>query len=158
MRWRASAVITLGVVLLNCSHVVYGSCARRSRVPIRFPRCGIFVYPCCAMYDERRGVQQRPLAVTLQELQRICDTLAHHHQPPRMSWRLIWRYTLFAVAAGTRRQHRERWLRGYLMTRRRNTFRRRRERFRLIGHVIAAHMDRQALLSFTSSRASDAAQ
>jgi hypothetical protein len=33
-----------------------------------------------------RGVQQRPLAATLQELQRICDTLNHHHQPAAKSW------------------------------------------------------------------------
>ncbi len=39
-----------------------------------------------------RGVQQRPLAVTLQELQRICDTLAHHHQPAAHELAaIIWR-------------------------------------------------------------------
>lgn len=39
-----------------------------------------------------RGVQQRPLSVTLAELQRICDALAHHHQPAaRDLASIIWR-------------------------------------------------------------------
>lgn len=39
-----------------------------------------------------RGVQQRPLNATLSELQRICDTLAHHHQPAAQELSaLIWR-------------------------------------------------------------------
>ncbi len=39
-----------------------------------------------------RGVQQRPLASTLQELQRICDALNHHHQPAaRELAAAIWR-------------------------------------------------------------------
>ncbi|MFZ2612014.1 MAG: hypothetical protein WAX32_13455, partial [Raoultella planticola] len=39
-----------------------------------------------------RGVQQRPLASTLQELQRICDTLNHHHQPAAKELAaVIWR-------------------------------------------------------------------
>ncbi len=43
-----------------------------------------------ARCDERARRAATPLAVTLQELQRICDTLAHHHQPtPRMSWRRL---------------------------------------------------------------------
>lgn len=39
-----------------------------------------------------RGVQQRPLNATLSELQRICDTLAHHHQPAAQELSaLVWR-------------------------------------------------------------------
>lgn len=39
-----------------------------------------------------RGVQQRPLASTLQELLRICDVLNHHHQPAaRELAAAIWR-------------------------------------------------------------------
>ena len=39
-----------------------------------------------------RGVQQRPLASTLQELQRICDALNHHHQPAAKELAaVIWR-------------------------------------------------------------------
>ena len=38
------------------------------------------------------GVQQRPLEATLTELQRICDSLAHHHQPAaRDLASIIWR-------------------------------------------------------------------
>lgn len=39
-----------------------------------------------------RGVQQRPLASTLQELLRICEVLNHHHQPAaRELAAAIWR-------------------------------------------------------------------
>lgn len=39
-----------------------------------------------------RGVQQKSLAVILHELQRICDSLAHHHQPAaRELAAIIWR-------------------------------------------------------------------
>ncbi|MFU0855448.1 FUSC family protein, partial [Kluyvera cryocrescens] len=39
-----------------------------------------------------RGVQQRPLATTLLELQRICDALSHHHQPAaRELASILWR-------------------------------------------------------------------
>ncbi len=39
-----------------------------------------------------RGVQQKSLAATLEELQRICDSLARHHQPAaRELAAIVWR-------------------------------------------------------------------
>lgn len=39
-----------------------------------------------------RGVQQRSLAATLEELQRICDALARHHQPAAQELAaIVWR-------------------------------------------------------------------
>ena len=76
----ATLVITLGVVLLNCSHVVWQLRTREARSdPLARVRD-----VCISLLRDvmsERGVQQRPLNATLSELQRICDTLAHHHQP-----------------------------------------------------------------------------
>ncbi|POT57486.1 fusaric acid resistance protein [Citrobacter amalonaticus] len=73
-RW----LLRWGVVLLNCSHVVWQLRAWESRSdPLSRVRD-----VCISLLRDvmsERGVQQRPLATTLQELQRICDTLAHHH-------------------------------------------------------------------------------
>ncbi|EIP4166144.1 efflux RND transporter periplasmic adaptor subunit [Salmonella enterica] len=86
-RW----LLRWGVVLLNCSHVVWQLRAWESRSdPLSRVR-DICISLLRDVMSER-GVQQRPLAVTLQELQRICDTLAHHHQPAAHELAaIIWR-------------------------------------------------------------------
>ncbi|XNM59169.1 hypothetical protein ACLK1S_10350 [Escherichia coli] len=63
-----------------------------------------------------RGVQQKSLAATLEELQRICDSLARHHQPAARE--------LAAIVGGCTarfrnlsKHHRKvRWPRNYLIT------------------------------------------
>ena len=86
-RW----LLRWGVVLLNCSHVVWQLRAWETRSdPLSQVRD-----ICISLLRDvmsTRGVQQRPLAITLAELQRICDTLAHHHQQAgRDLAALIWR-------------------------------------------------------------------
>lgn len=86
-RW----LLRWGVVLLNCSHVVWQLRAWETRSdPLSQVRD-----ICISLLRDvmsTRGVQQRPLAITLAELQRICDTLAHHHQRAgRDLAALIWR-------------------------------------------------------------------
>lgn len=86
-RW----LLRWGVVLLNCSHVVWQLRAWETRSdPLSQVRDN-----CISMLRDvmsERGVQQRPLSVTLAELQRICDALAHHHQPAaRDLASIIWR-------------------------------------------------------------------
>ncbi len=75
-RW----LLRWGVVLLNCSHVVWQLRDWESRSdPLSQVRD-----MCISLLRDvmsERGVQQRPLAATLEELQRICQTLSHHHQP-----------------------------------------------------------------------------
>ncbi len=69
-----------------------GGCAHgESRSDPAF-RVGCLYITAARDVMSERGVQQRPLAVTLQELQRICDTLAHHHQPAAHELAaIIWR-------------------------------------------------------------------
>ncbi|HEM7854814.1 TPA: FUSC family protein [Citrobacter koseri] len=86
-RW----LLRWGVVLLNCSHVVWQLRAWETRSdPLSRVRD-----ICIALLRDvmsERGVQQRPLATTLQELQRICNALSHHHQPAAQELAaLIWR-------------------------------------------------------------------
>lgn len=86
-RW----LLRWGVVLLNCSHVVWQLRAWEARSD---PLSRVRDICISLLHDvmSERGVQQRPLATTLQELQRICDTLAHHHQPAAQELAaLIWR-------------------------------------------------------------------
>lgn len=75
-RW----LLRWGVVLLNCSHVVWRLRAWETRSdPLSQVRD-----ICIAMLRDvmsERGVQQRPLASALSELQRIYTGLGHHHQP-----------------------------------------------------------------------------
>lgn len=86
-RW----LLRWGVVLLNCSHVVWQLRAWETRsdplVRVRDV--------CIALLRDvmsERGVQQRPLNATLKELLRICDALAHHHQPAAQELAaLVWR-------------------------------------------------------------------
>ena len=86
-RW----LLRWGVVLLNCSHVVWQLREWEARSdPLSQVRD-----MCISLLRDvmsERGVQQRPLAATLQELQRICDTLSHHHQPAaRELASILWR-------------------------------------------------------------------
>ena len=86
-RW----LLRWGVVLLNCSHVVWQLRAWEARSdPLSRVRD-----VCISLLRDvmsERGVQQRPLNATLNELQRICDTLAHHHQSAAQELAaLIWR-------------------------------------------------------------------
>lgn len=86
-RW----LLRWGVVLLNCSHVVWQLREWETRSdPLSQVRD-----LCISLLRDvmsERGVQQRPLASTLQELQRICDTLNHHHQPAAKELAaVIWR-------------------------------------------------------------------
>ena len=80
-----------GVVLLNCSHVVWQLRGWETRSdPLSQVRD-----VCISLLRDvmsERGVQQRPLEATLNELQRICDTLARHHLPAaRDLASIIWR-------------------------------------------------------------------
>jgi uncharacterized membrane protein YccC len=86
-RW----LLRWGVVLLNCSHVVWQLRAWETRSdPLSQVRD-----VCISLLRDvmsERGVQQRPLEATLNELQRICDTLAQHHLPAaRDLASIIWR-------------------------------------------------------------------
>ncbi|CAI9391295.1 TPA: FUSC family protein [Citrobacter amalonaticus] len=86
-RW----LLRWGVVLLNCSHVVWQLRAWESRSdPLSRVR-DICISLLRDVMNER-GVQQRPLAATLTELLRICETLSHHHQPAAQELAaIIWR-------------------------------------------------------------------
>lgn len=86
-RW----LLRWGVVLLNCSHVVWQLRDWESRSdPLSRVRD-----VCIEMLRDvmsERGVRQPSLAVTLQQLQRICDTLAGHHLPATQELAaIIWR-------------------------------------------------------------------
>lgn len=86
-RW----LLRWGVVLLNCSHVVWQLRVWEARSdPLTRVRD-----VCISLLRDvmsERGVQQRPLNATLNELQRICDALAHHHQPAAQELSaLVWR-------------------------------------------------------------------
>jgi hypothetical protein len=60
-----------GVVLLNCSWS--GSFASGKPAPIPLAQVRDLCISLLRDVMSERGVQQRPLASTLQELQRICD-------------------------------------------------------------------------------------
>lgn len=83
MRW--------GVVLLNCSHVVWQLRGWETRSdPLSMVR-DVCIHTLRDVMSER-GVLQRPLAESLKELQRMCDALAHHHDPAaRELAGIIWR-------------------------------------------------------------------
>jgi uncharacterized membrane protein YccC len=86
-RW----LLRWGVVLLNCSHVVW----QLRKWDARSDPLSQVRDLCLSLLRDvmsERGVQQRPLTVTLAELQRICDKLSHHHQPAaRELAAVIWR-------------------------------------------------------------------
>ncbi|AXF65066.1 FUSC family protein [Leclercia sp. W17] len=86
-RW----LLRWGVVLLNCSHVVWQLRDWETRSD---PLARVRDVAVSLLRDimSERGVQQRPLTATLDELQRICDTLSHHPQPAGQELAaLIWR-------------------------------------------------------------------
>ncbi len=150
-------VITLGSVPLNCSHVVAAA-----RPGVAFRSVSRVRDICISLLRDvlaERGVQQRPLAVTLQELATAYLRHASHIiiNPPRMSWRRLSGVYTVRCRSGTGSSAGN-TVPGYLMTRRRrNAFRRRRAVSWLIGHVIAAHMIMSALSSL-HQETSDAAQ
>ncbi len=86
-RW----LLRWGVVLLNCSHVVWQLRGWDTRSdPLSRVRDVCIAHLRNVMSE--RGVQQRPLAATLKELQRICDSLSRHHQPAaRELAAIVWR-------------------------------------------------------------------
>lgn len=86
-RW----VLRWGVVLLNCTHVVWQLRDWETRSdPLSRVR-DICIASLRNIMSER-GVQQRSLAATLAELQHICDTLSRHHQPSAQALAaIIWR-------------------------------------------------------------------
>lgn len=86
-RW----LLRWGVVLLNCSHVVWQLRDWETRSD---PLAQVRDVAVSLLRDimSERGVQQRPLAATLDELQRICDVLGRHSQPAGQELAaLIWR-------------------------------------------------------------------
>lgn len=86
-RW----LLRWGVVLLNCSHVVWQLREWETRSDPLAQVRDLCINLLRDVMSER-GVQQRPLASTLHELQRICDALNHHHQPAaRELAAAIWR-------------------------------------------------------------------
>lgn len=86
-RW----LLRWGVVLLNCSHVVWQLRSWESRSdPLGRVRDNCIA----ALRDVMsvKGVQQRSLAATLNELERVYQALAKHHQPDANALaQLIWR-------------------------------------------------------------------
>ncbi|QCT21130.1 FUSC family protein [Jejubacter calystegiae] len=86
-RW----LLRWGVVLLNCSHVVWQLRAWETRSdPLSRVR-DICITTLRDVMSER-GVRQRPLAGALAELQKMCDTLSRHHNPAARDLAgIIWR-------------------------------------------------------------------
>ncbi|MGY5957290.1 FUSC family protein [Kosakonia sp. BK9b] len=86
-RW----LLRWGVVLLNCSHVVW----QLREWEIRSDPLSKVRDICIALLRDvmsERGVQQRTLTATLAELQQICTTLGKHHQPAaRELASVVWR-------------------------------------------------------------------
>ncbi|MGU0044077.1 hypothetical protein ACVXHA_23665 [Escherichia coli] len=82
-------VITLGCSAAERSHVVWQLRDWESRSD-PLSRVRITVFTVAGVMSER-GVQQN-MAATLEELQRICDSLARHHQPAaRELAAIVWR-------------------------------------------------------------------
>ncbi|MRS16836.1 FUSC family protein [Enterobacteriaceae bacterium RIT691] len=86
-RW----LLRWGVVLLNCSHVVWQLRDWQSRSDPLVQVRDLCISLLRDVMSER-GVQQRPLTSALKELQRIYEALGHHHQPAaRELAAIIWR-------------------------------------------------------------------
>lgn len=86
-RW----LLRWGVVLLNCSHVVWQLRGWEARSdPLSRVRD-----LCISLLRDvmsERGVQQRSLAATLAQLLRICEALSRHHQPAAQELAaIVWR-------------------------------------------------------------------
>ncbi len=80
-----------GVVLLNCSHIVWQLREWQTRSdPLSIVRD--VCIRCLKGVMTEKGVQQHSLAVSLKELQRMSDALSHHHdRSARDLAGLIWR-------------------------------------------------------------------
>ncbi|PVZ78498.1 fusaric acid resistance protein [Serratia sp. S1B] len=80
-----------GVVLLNCSHVVWQLRGWQTRSdPLSAVR-DVCIH-CLKGIITEKGIQHRPLDAALQELQRMSDTLARHPEPAARDLAgLIWR-------------------------------------------------------------------
>ncbi|SNY74484.1 FUSC family protein [Enterobacter sp. CC120223-11] len=86
-RW----LLRWGVVLLNCSHVVWQLRDWETRSDPLVQVRDLCISLLRDVMSER-GVQQRPLASALTELQRIYETLGHHPQPAaRELASIVWR-------------------------------------------------------------------
>ena len=86
-RW----LLRWGVVLLNCSHVVWQLRSWETRSDPLVQVRDLCISLLRDVMSER-GVQQRPLASTLSELKRIYEALGHHHQPAaRELAAIVWR-------------------------------------------------------------------
>ncbi|WP_312387426.1 FUSC family protein [Atlantibacter hermannii] len=86
-RW----LLRWGVVLLNCSHVVWALRAWESRSDPLSQVRDICISTLRDVMSEQ-GVQKKPLDVALNELQRLCDVLSRHHDPAAVELAaLIWR-------------------------------------------------------------------
>lgn len=100
-RW----LLRWGVVLLNCTHVVWQLREWETRSdPLAQVRDVCLTLLKDVMSE--RGVQQRPLTASLKELQRISDTLSRHHQPAARDlaaiiWRLQCSLSQLELAVGT---------------------------------------------------------
>ncbi len=88
---RRAAGCCVGASCCSIARTSSGSFANGKPAPILSPVRDLCINLLRDVMSER-GVQQRPLASTLQELQRICDALNHHHQPAaRELAAAIWR-------------------------------------------------------------------
>ncbi|MGB7801500.1 FUSC family protein [Buttiauxella sp.] len=86
-RW----LLRWGVVLLNCSHVVWQLRGWETRSDPLSQVRDVCIHTLRDIMSER-GVQQSSLAKTLQELQHMSDSLSHHHNPAaRELAGIIWR-------------------------------------------------------------------
>lgn len=86
-RW----LLRWGVVLLNCSHVVWALRAWESRSDPLSQVRDICISTLRDVMSEQ-GVQKKPLDVALNELQRLCEVLSRHHDPAAVELAaLIWR-------------------------------------------------------------------
>lgn len=137
-RW----LLRWGVVLLNCSHVVWQLREWETRSDPLAQVRDLCINLLRDVMSER-GVQQRPLASTLQELQRICDALntiisrRRGNWPPRFG----------DCTAPCRSWNRPRWpaqlAKELLNHPAGKPFAAAAQRLRTVGHVIPAYVDHQ---------------
>ena len=83
-RW----LLRWGVVLLNCSHVVWQLRDWESRSD-PLSRYRITVFHCCRGVMSERGVQQKSLAATLEEYSGFATALPVIINLPPVSWRQL---------------------------------------------------------------------
>lgn len=129
-------------MLLNCSHVVWQLREWETRSDPLAQVRDLCINLLRDVMSER-GVQQRPLASTLQELQRICDALNHHHQPAaRELAAAIWR--LYCALSQLEQARWPAQLAKELLNHPAGKpFAAAAQRLRTVGHVIPAYVDHQ---------------